>query len=668
MTIAVVVGLLLAPQMTARAVVVAERCMVAAKAGHEPDPLGCVQAAHRWLLVPSVLPWTDAEVEADRRQRLQHAARFVLETSSAMFPDARRLGEAARVLSAAPNQADLTRMWDAGAVGVALESECPMNQMGGNAKQDAACFRHQWHKLMPAMQRGLRDRLLATGNVLQQAYQKKHPISKPNHLWGCPLQLGAGLCLFGAADQGRRILETQNCGSRLKAAPGFDAARKLSLVACGKKDLRLRQRADGSEADWLELPVRNGVVAARIKVDGAWRKRRNPARMFFSAAALVQDTPELKTALEYLLDQGGTRRLTSLHRAFANPFAAPDVLNWAQFAGSETFYAVPIAMFEQAARHLDRLAAAAPTSAGSDSEPPAEVSDPKALLKRVAWIMRIYAATESLRRARLGRARAILRQTPPIEGGWGQVRARLLLKTGAIEESLKAVDALTASLPEGKQKNTAAAMLGTIRALALIALGKDQQAYEAITSAEQSARVAPRYWSQEGLGLTADSARTRIAWLRLALAWRLGHRAPDFRFIEPSVKSVDGKRKGTSVRGWWQALTASPQQRRKERPKLRLLELRTEYVSLGRGCDDITPYQMYLVGEAVDDDGEVEVWLDRIFARVMRSGRCALRARATAARWRDDEVNASTWQRRAKAMDKLINNDAAALLSAAAGL
>jgi hypothetical protein len=95
---------------------------------------------------------------------------------------------------------------------------------------------------------------------------------------------------------------------------------------------------------------------------------------------------------------------------------------------------------------------------------------------------------------------------------------------------------------------------------------------------------------------------------------------------------------------------------------------RARFPSVRGEADDATVAQMYWIGELARGDGDIEVWLDRVFEDVMRrGGRAAMQSRADAARWRGDEAARSRWVARLGERASKVRDDRTAALARIAG-
>jgi hypothetical protein len=184
------------------------------------------------------------------------------------------------------------------------------------------------------------------------------------------------------------------------------------------------------------------------------------------------------------------------------------------------------------------------------------------------------------------------------------------------------------------------------QAVALSVLGDARAAEDRARLAHELVDALPVDVEQtEDVGVFGE----RVRWLHAALAVRAGQGlAPGLRThpMLDATLALLGQR-GSERRRQRMTLAPEPQDR----------------------VDVVTPFEMFLVAETARGDGDVEVWLDRIFVRAMRHApRSAMQARADAASLRGDTRAAQEWQARADALQRLIMDDRTAALARIADL
>jgi hypothetical protein len=164
-----------------------------------------------------------------------------------------------------------------------------------------------------------------------------------------------------------------------------------------------------------------------------------------------------------------------------------------------------------------------------------------------------------------------------------------------------------------------------------------------------SAMADPTYSATQ---LDADSAAAN--WLWAALAARTKNAADALKVLGDTPDAANK----TLVE--WLELSVLPEEKR--RPMRWNVEL-AEPVTL------VLPAVMYLVSQAVPQDMDVDVWLDRIFHDVHRTDPVmAMLARVEAARWRGDLGSAEMWAKRAARMRSLYDDYRSTLLAHIADL
>jgi len=208
--------------------------------------------------------------------------------------------------------------------------------------------------------------------------------------------------------------------------------------------------------------------------------------------------------------------------------------------------------------------------------------------------------------------------------------------TGAAEELGGLVSSSGFDLQEHRRQRSV--LLS--QAFALAALGRFDTALRAATRADDLA--GPDFL--EGRSVAG-------IWLRAALALRSQAASPAIPGLQEAPEAIGEHIKALdleSLRWWWRLATGGAV----SQPADRLLAPSHREVPMA-----VLPAMMYVVGRAVGNDGDVEVWLDRIFGRQHLSGdpRVML-ARAEAARWRGDNEAAQRWERRASTLYGLINS------------
>jgi hypothetical protein len=338
---------------------------------------------------------------------------------------------------------------------------------------------------------------------------------------------------------------------------------------------------------------------------------------------------------------------------------------------------------EQAARAAEQAAATAPAKLEIEVReyegPSAEAAaDPAGALRRAAWKLWLESAVVCAREGWTERARAAIGHAEAVarpDLAWLSAAAHLA--TGNAAGAERALGGLLASgLAEAPVLDRSIALLN--HAWALAALGRDEQALAAAKDAHRAAlsfdreadtRTRAMLGRLGASGLMVGSkASVRSGWLLAALMLRTGK-------IEPieGLPAAPGELPESSldsphatIAAWLRLASLPDAERARARNKAAPVLLFDE-------ARDALPAVVYVVGEAARG-ADVEVWLDRMFARWALDAneamplRLLLWARAEAARWRGDDAAAKRWRERAGRLFALIRDPKQALLAQVVGL
>lgn len=657
----------------------AKRCLDQAEAGEEPDPLGCVERARAWLVYPSLLPWTRQLTEDEGPLDPAAAARAALQATTAAFPDAgRRAAAAAAVRDAAggaqgEDESAILTALDAGA----LEGVFPPGAGSPLARELSQGLR-------AAIARGdlvTAERLaLEVDGAPRKRTKSMDPYAHIRDPWHCNLSESAAACLLGRRAEGQKFFASAECSDGFRTYPEQNNIRWLGVVACGSDAEGLEKRL-GRPGD------SDGDVARAFLAASSGGPRAGGLRAFFSneklpvavMAALEDPTDPRRVRRLFLGDTEPSFGLPHIPGDLIAPLSAPALGCPSRRQHLDPSCFIAPALHDRAAARLDVLAEeAAPRDKVLSAE-----------LGRIAWILRALAAAEHLHRGDVSRARevnAAIRARPARapRADWHLVPVRMALAAGdprgAIEAAAEArvLGAQGAGELFGGRwvplRPAHEALLVLYEALAQLALGDTERAAALATQADE------RLWALAGHELCVpgledecrepayrtpgfSSIRVRARWLRAALAWRAGRREEALQALPPGHPNDKGEPVAGAelLAGTLDLLRQAEGQRRRGRMNLPGDE--------AAEADWLTAAQMYLVGEAARGEGDVEVWLDRVFSRPTRSGgRAALRARAEAARWRGDAEAAQRWEARAATIQGWIVDDRSAALVRIAGL
>jgi hypothetical protein len=239
--------------------------------------------------------------------------------------------------------------------------------------------------------------------------------------------------------------------------------------------------------------------------------------------------------------------------------------------------------------------------------------------------------------------------------------AAALVAAGDSDAALAALDRYRpGSDDEAPARDLVLAQVELLRAHALAALGRWSDAYAAAVKAHDATAALPKRAEQ----FSADGkARLSAAWLRAALAWRSGERTATIPGVAlpERLHGKLGYEQAFDAIGMVLALVRTePDARRAGRRQV---------VGTWLNAPEALGAAMYLVGEAARDQGDAEVYLDRMFSRQISEGtrRCAY-ARGLAAEWRGDQAAAKQWQARVAQLTALAKDGATAMLAHQAGL
>ncbi len=622
------------------------------------DPMSCVGRQRWWNWLPKLWPSTRKEALADEASSLYSGYEYVLTDAVATHPDAAARKSAVLALLQAGNDpllpngrsASLAHAWLSGAFAELAATDAGIGDHG------------DWLNVLQA------SVAVTDFDAIRRAASV---VRSEKYAYDYNLQRGAWLCLLGDRKNGIAALAVADTEYRTditSARSGWLNAR-LAIVACGAKpsealgfDPRRVGEFEQHEMDALVESVDPSAL------DAAERHLKEEFlepgdRLPFVAQALTQKKHDVLGTLA-LVDshtfQGGSLVVVPKESLQLTPSM---LLRPETGLFGDQPYACDPAPLEAAAALLETTADGAketyPPGKDKDGYDEAEASydthllemrkHPKVYLRNAAWGMWIAASTEWARRGERDKARAdverAMKLTLENEAAARITAITLFLTIGDAKRASELGQALVSG-PLAADAHAADRAIADVQlALALAAQGRFEEANEVAKTAHL---LAPRL----GTGDAATSLINDIAWLHAALALRVG-KGDEVLAPEPGILS--------EALAPWLARAKLPEEQRKI--------ARRQRVSSVIPSQLVLPAFYYVIGKSVEGAGDVEVWLDHVFAVDMaRGGRAEMAARAEAARWRSDTAAAEVWEGRDKKLRSLIHDHPTSILAAVAGL
>lgn len=623
------------------------------------DPKTCVEHERRWIFLAKVWPWTRKEAKYNEALDRFEGYGYALEDAVATHPDAGArkvaldgLFEAAKDPALAENAvviASLAKGFLAGAF------EELSTHDAGDAGHDA------WDYVL--------ESAIVVGDV--EAIKRVARVERPDkYAWSFDLQRGAWLCLLGDRPSGLKALALADKEYREAITSSYEGwlNARLSIVACGgtEADVGFDPRRVGEfEQHEMDALIASTDPSKPISGEAYLVEHRSGSimegadRLPFVALAIVEKAHDPEQLLP-LIDSGNYREgavVTPHLEAFLTPGV---VLHAESGMFGDQPYAVAIEPLEHAATILEAAATSAKESYPAPKEEDYSDLDysghrkelrahPKKYLRNAAWAMWFAASVEWARRGERERAHAAIDHAMALTAE-GELLTRVLsagiyLTVGDHARVLE-IDRPIIAGPYADASHGGDRMVLEMQcALALAGLGKFDEAYDAAKRAHDLGAAEPK-------GDAMETFLNDLAWLHAALGLKVGK--------VDEVAAPEGAPLLSEPLAPWLARAKLPEEQRKVS--------RRQDFSMPTASRMVAAAYFFVVGTSAEGAGDVEVWLDHVFASSMaRGGRAEMLARAEAARWRGDAKAAEKWESRAKTLVSYVHDHGTSLLASAAG-
>ncbi|MCA9520203.1 MAG: hypothetical protein KC609_04500 [Myxococcales bacterium] len=479
----------------------------------------------------------------------------------------------------------------------------------------------------------------------------------PAALW-TSRRVAALHCLLGDKTRGLALATTANRQWQNQNGP-HEVDNKLALIAlaCGMSRKGLgRQRLEPPHSRIAsrylrpadapdEIPYRlylfelHGVTggARRLTVVAQLLADRLPAlEELLIAAVPTLAYQRVKLPLDLLLTPWGTP---------VRDFGGPSLIDAKRFALAA----------ERLIAYLERTPVIPPLqnkSYGSKFVDKKAAKDPRGVLRSLAIALALTGAAEHARLGHADESRHLLERLQllrPTNELWlvANVYAR-------IGDTDKALALYRRQLAGANIASLSPLHRGFARVSYALALARKRRFEEALKQAQTAQMV-------DGVAVENRELKLRLqsnaAWLSAALALRLGRSTASIAGVSDGINVVSQALDDlfSNAAFWWQLATSTAEKRRQRR---RLISNVTNFPR------EVLPAVIDLVSRAAGRDGDVEVWLDRVFAYTSRAGvRDLVLARSVAALWRNDTRAAALWRARAERLNSLVTNYRTAVLA-----
>ena len=498
---------------------------------------------------------------------------------------------------------------------------------------------------------------LATGNV--DAAVKLAATSGENDPPLLNLRRGAIACLGDQQQVATTALQrAQRTFARGNAVKSYPAA-TLTRLICQRSD-RTSQRAQ-------QRFLRFGPALAALRAYG----KSPPAledvrvvladdkvllgedRLRLAGLLLAQKKPDLMATLALLVPKGNAAARFD-RKALATPYSLYNRRD------SPMDVLIPAPIAAAAAAHVESLVAEIPSKkklecSGNECPVAAALAMPKDVLRAAArtyWLEAALAFAKQRNADKLYEAiDAANRLTPRSKR---VDTASLLIAIGASKKALKVLeqglDPLAMRRPHYRTR---------VEMLQAQAEALEHRFTKAARAAKRAYMASANATRRPKSASSGDAKQARLRQVASAWLWAATSVAADKG--KSTLRLLEADRSSDMVRvSQWLRLALQPESdRRRQRWSFRY-----------QGSDEHgLAAAMYLVGRCVEPQADLEVWLDRIFAKLHRQRPLrAMLARSLVARWRGDKAGWSRWEKRLRTLSAKSSDYRRSLLAHVAGL